>query len=236
MAQDAASCLISPRASLEDTPLLFDQPDEDGEVNIPSTEPSTEPGSQPRPRAPRSIFILTGLALALSIIALAFAITVMVFRAHAPVGFYGSIWCLRAMMFLAIPAAIVSILNCIWLFLHSQPLPLLLNLIFDIVICSFGISLGITGLVDNLGYTRCDSYYRRYDMAKCRAYERKLNVLLGLLFGFGLALSLVHITMFLMRCVAIYHAKFFQRLLHTRPGQVSIELTFKVQQQENTQR
>jgi hypothetical protein len=84
MAEDALSPPGSPRASLETTPLLFDQPDED-----PQESPlSVEPNPEARPRAPRSILILTSLSLCLSIVTLALDIATAVIDSHPPRGYY----------------------------------------------------------------------------------------------------------------------------------------------------
>src|SRR5436190_4971316 len=87
MAEDAPSLLVSPQADLETTPLLSEPP-----VSHPSSEngrnnpSSVGPSSEARPRAPRSIVILTSLSLFLSIITLALTITINTINAHPPHG------------------------------------------------------------------------------------------------------------------------------------------------------
>src|SRR5436189_4243534 len=72
MAEDLVSPSGSPRASLETTPLLSDQPNEDGQDNPSSSELS----SGARPRAPRTILILTLVSLCVSVVCSGLVISV----------------------------------------------------------------------------------------------------------------------------------------------------------------
>jgi len=224
MAEDATSYSVPPRDSLESTPLLFDQPNETGHDNRSPIEPSTEA----RHQAPRNIRYLTWLSLGFSIITLAFAITINIVHSEYHSGYYPPRVVLenqKAVLGLAIFATIFSVFNCICLHVHGRALPLLLNLVLDLVICIWGIAASVPGLIGNFSYGTC------YYYGSCEW----IQVLVGLTFGFALGLGILHAILFFIRSVSLCRTKFWQQPWHASTRQVTFELTFRVRRHENTE-
>jgi len=217
--EDPTSDPVAHRDSLETTPLLFDQPNETDLTNPSPIEPRTEA----RHRAPRNIRSLTWLSLGFSIITLAFAITISIIHYYDHFGYYPRRLTLEAqklVLGLAIFATVFSIFNCICLHVHGHTLPLLLNLVLDLVICIWAIAAGVRGLTGNFTEDTC--YY-----SSCVW----ILVLVGLTFGFALALGIVHVVLFLISCVSLCRTKFWRQPWHSSTRQITFELTFRIRQQ-----
>jgi len=220
MAEDLLSPSGSPRASLETTPLLFDQPNEDGQDNPSSAEPS----SGARPRAPRPILILTLVSLFVSVVCSGLVVSVNIAVGRK----YSLPWTLErnleVALVLTIPAAILSTLNLVWLRRRCRALPLWVNLIPDLAICFYSIAFGVQSL---------DATFNEYYGYRLPV---PIKVLVVLTFGFMLALAITHLILFVMRCVFTYRTRFWERLFRCEAGELTFELTVKLRRQrDNTE-
>ncbi|EGE78729.1 hypothetical protein, variant [Blastomyces gilchristii SLH14081] len=215
----------------ENTPLLVDanaeSPDANTQTNIPLMRNSTA-------EAFHMTLALTWLSLALSVLAFAFTFTVLL-GIHAFWRDSHIDWTVREscawMMILGICTALISFFNLVCLYLRrGRAMPLVFNLVIDIIVVFYSFGCTITGLIENYSWCEwdCDD-----------SNTRMIQIVAGIGLSFGLGLGITHLVLFLMRCTRTIRWLIEWRRNGSMPsfqiptGQFTVEITFRLLRQDN---
>ncbi|KLJ06121.1 hypothetical protein EMPG_10458 [Blastomyces silverae] len=215
----------------ENTPLLTgadaeSPPDANEQTSIPVMRNSTAEASC-------MTFALTWLSLALSVLAFAFTFTVLLgiqfFWRDSRID-----WIVREscawMMILGMCTALISFLNLGFLYLRRRAMPLVLNLVIDVIVVFYSFGCTIPGLIENYSWCEwdCDG-----------SNTRVIQIVAGIGLSFGLGLGITHLVLFLMRCTLAIRWLIERRRNGSTPsfriptGQFTVEITFKLLRHDN---
>ncbi|KAI9039783.1 uncharacterized protein KD926_009126 [Aspergillus affinis] len=211
----------------ENTPLLRSvDPEPIGEY-----ESRNPPAPNPADHSLRFVTTLTWVSLVLSVFVVAFGLTVNVLDETNDGESYYIPWDLRGTIriiaIMALSTALISFLNLVRLRQSHRALWLWLNLVFDFVIAFYAV------LGSCMGMTR-DWYDCSPESQDCQL-ARWVKLFISVTFGFGFALGINHLILFLFRCALAFQSRFWQRLQHLRlpAGQFTVEFTVKFLRQED---
>ncbi|KAF2490096.1 hypothetical protein BU16DRAFT_531430 [Lophium mytilinum] len=233
MASPYSESLPAPETTSEEAPLLG------------SSDPSSEPPPTPRPQLGKPILGLTWLSLALAATTWPFLIALKVLWDHEPIDYHYS-WGIRddasALLGLSIAAAIFATGNLLRLRFSRLYLPLLLNLIADLVLAFYLIAVSANGIADGL---QGDCYKSWYPPPKigdpgheqplpvepgCYRYAYRVTVLQEVVMSLGLVLGVTSLVLAVLRLVLAYRSKFWRRM-SIPTGTFSVEFSVKILRQ-----
>ncbi|KAE9379874.1 hypothetical protein N431DRAFT_448709 [Stipitochalara longipes BDJ] len=136
-------------------------------------------------------------------------------------------------LILLLIATFVSIIN-----LNINVL-VLLNLIVDIILSFYIVSLSFRLIMSYLfidlcriekGYPRPPDLDRRVPPPGCLGWRLATWILLGIAFGLGLIIGLLHLVLVILRTIAVFRTKFWS----LSAGEVTFQITFRVITGENS--
>lgn len=186
-------------------------------------------------KPPTYLTILTIIALILSVVTVALLIANFIIAIEAPFTSYpwaarGACQTLGIWVFVSL---IVSFINVL------VNLPMLLNLIVDIVFAS-GVITCVFHLIDELPGDWCRQYRYPGDNIpepnpKCKDWMLVVKILTGVAAGLGGILGFVYLTLLVLRTIIVIRSKLWRRLLtlYLPAGQVSFEIKLRFLRQEH---
>ncbi|MCJ1339615.1 hypothetical protein MMC09_004905 [Bachmanniomyces sp. S44760] len=131
---------------------------------------------------------------------------------------------------------LLSLFNFFRLRRHLRTVPLVINLILDLIIAFtvIGITIpGLAGITQDNGTVRCpdhryDPNPRYDDDEKCSDIASVVRVLIGILMSTGLVFGIMHLALAFIRFKAIYQSQLWRGPWTVPFGRVSVEFSVRV--------
>lgn len=206
--------------------------EDQGDAAVDESTPFLSSDHRPAtPSSPKTIHIVTALALTFSILALVSLFATAVAQQAGPVSF-NLPWSTKEGMNGVVAPAIFSLLfsayNLRRLRSNNRPAPpLALNLLVDVAIAFFAINYGaggLSGLLDGQGGW-CS--YPGGDYALCERGSLAVKVLAGMAVGMGVVFGAMHLVLFCVRCRIAFSSGLGRSPWALPVGQLKLEVSIK---------